>query len=240
MTSVCGPTHAMILAAGRGTRLGELGRSVPKVLVEVGGEPLLARQLRYLLEDGPVERVVVNAHHLAPQIERFVAEHPRADAIDVVVEPSLLGTAGGVRNALPLLGDEPFAVLYGDVLIDEPLAELAATHRRAGAAATLTLYRTSEIEGKGTVELTAGGAVQAFNEKSAAAQLDGEAYVNAGLYMLDPDLMSRFPEGIELDFGHDVFPAALAAGVQIAGHVLAERVIDMGTPAMLALARDGG
>ena len=59
----------MILAAGRGTRLGALGRTTPKVLVEIGGQPLLARQLSYLAEAG-VERVVVNAHHLAEQIIR--------------------------------------------------------------------------------------------------------------------------------------------------------------------------
>lgn len=231
--------NAMILAAGRGTRLGELGRMVAKVLVEVGGEPLLARQLRYLKEHGDVERVVINAHHLAPQIKRFVANHPYAQDIDVVVEPRLLGTAGGVHNALPLLGKEPFLVLYGDVIVDEPITALVETHRRAQAAATLTLYRTSAIEGKGTVELTAAGAVCAFHEKSRAAE-NREAYVNAGLYVLEPTLMSRFPAGVELDFGHDVFPAALADNVAIAAHVLSAPVIDMGTPTMLALARQGG
>ncbi len=112
--------NAMILAAGRGTRLGELGQTVPKVLVDVGGEPLLARQIRYL-KDGGIERIVINAHHLADQIESFVAEHPHAVDIEVVVEPELLGTAGGVRNALPHLGEGAFVVLYGDVIVDEPV-----------------------------------------------------------------------------------------------------------------------
>ncbi len=227
--------NAMILAAGRGTRLGELGMTVPKVLVDVGGEPLLARQIRYLKRGG-IERIVVNAHHLADQIERFVAAHPQARDIEVVVEPELLGTAGGVRNALPLLGDEAFAVLYGDVLVDEPLGAVSQTHRRAHAAATLTVYPTDEVEGKGTVQIASDGTVSAFHEK-AASHLDGHAYVNAGLYVVDPGLLRGLPAGMALDFGHDVFPAALAQGATIATHILAAPVIDMGTPAALQLAR---
>ena len=119
--------NAMILAAGRGTRLGELGRTVPKILVDVGGEPLLARQIRYL-KDGGIERIVINAHHLAEQVESFVAEHSLAPDIDVVVEAELLGTAGGVRNALPHLGEEAFVVLYGDVIVDESITGVVAAH----------------------------------------------------------------------------------------------------------------
>ncbi|PYR87511.1 MAG: hypothetical protein DMF84_31500 [Acidobacteria bacterium] len=61
----------MILAAGRGTRLGTIGEETPKILLEIGGEPLLSRHLRYLEREG-VRRVVVNAHHLAEQVQRFV------------------------------------------------------------------------------------------------------------------------------------------------------------------------
>ena len=229
--------RAMILAAGRGTRLGELGRTIPKVLVDIGGQPLLARQIDYLQDNG-VERIVVNAHHLADKVEDFVAEHPQADDIEVVVEPKLLGTAGGVRNALPKLGEEAFVVLYGDVIVDEPIGAVSEVHRRARASATLTLYRTAEVEGKGTVELAPGGKVSAFHEKASSQVDGGDVYVNAGLYIIDPSLVRDLPSGVELDFGHDVFPAALAQGRTIATHILPTPVIDMGTPAALDLARD--
>jgi mannose-1-phosphate guanylyltransferase len=229
--------NAMILAAGRGTRLGKLAQTIPKVLVDVGGEPLLARQIRYLKDDD-VDRIVINAHHLADQIERFVAEHPLSADIDVVFEPELLGTAGGVRNALGHLGEEPFVVLYGDVIVDEPLGEVSLTHRQARASATLTLYQTEEVEGKGTVQLAPNGTVSAFQEKTSSHLDDGHAYVNAGLYIIDPGLLRNLPPGIAMDFGHDVFPAALAQGSTIMAHVLASPVIDMGTPAMLEMARD--
>lgn len=228
--------NAMILAAGRGTRLGALGRTVPKIMVDMGGEPLLARQIRYL-KDGGIERIVINAHHLADQVEGFVAEHPLAADIDVVFEPELLGTAGGVRNALPHLGEGAFVVLYGDVIVDESIGAVSETHRQAEAAATLTVYRTAEVEGKGIVQIARDGTLEAFHEK-AASHVDGHAYVNAGLYVLDSDLLRDLPAGIALDFGHDVFSLALAQGRTIAAHILAMPVIDMGTPAMLDLARN--
>jgi mannose-1-phosphate guanylyltransferase len=232
--------NAMILAAGRGTRLGELGRSTPKILVEVDGEPLLARQIRYLRAGG-AERIVINLHHLADQVEAFVAEHPQAGDVDVVLEPGLLGTAGGVRNALERLGEGPFLVLYGDVLFGEPVAAVRETHRRSGAVATLTVYESTEIEGKGTVELTAEGTVTGFHEKT-ATQTTERAYVNAGLYVLERELVAGLARGVELDFGSDVFPAALAQGERLAAHVLGEPVIDIGTPEALerARARSGG
>jgi NDP-sugar pyrophosphorylase family protein len=225
----------MILAAGRGTRLGVLGKSTPKILVELDGEPLLARQIRYLKSCG-VQRIVVNAHHLADQVQAFVAAHPQASDVDVIVEPQLLGTAGGVRNALEELGEGVFAVLYGDVIVDEPLSAIRATHERAGAVATVTVYPSLEVEGKGTVELTPSGNVRAFHEKT-VSQSSGEALVNAGLYLVDGDLLRALPHGTELDFGHDVFPAALRNGSTIAAHRLDTPVIDVGTPSTLQFAR---
>lgn len=230
--------NAMILAAGRGTRLGELGASMPKVLIEVGHEPLLGRQIHYLKDNG-IQRIVINAHHLAGQIVDFVASRPDAQDIEVVLEPKLLGTAGGVRNALGYLGDDAFVVLYGDVIIDEPIGGIVTTHRRCDASATLTIYESAAVDGKGTVDVDVDGRITAFREK-ATSHITDCAYINAGLYIIDPVLLHDLPTDIALDFGHDVFPAALARGTTIAGHVLSKPVIDVGTPTMLAIARRAG
>lgn len=228
--------NAMILAAGRGTRLGTLGQQMPKVLVDLKGEPLLEHQIRYLKDSG-IERIVINAYHLADQIKSFIATHPVTADIEVVVEAELLGTAGGVRNALPRLGDAPFVVLYGDVLVGEPINDVYETHRRSNAWATLTVYRTNEVDGKGTVQTAPDGMVTAFSEK-ATPSVDDDAYVNAGLYVVDPKLLSPLPLGVPLDFGHDVFPEALQQGRPLAAHLLKARVIDVGTPTMLEMARN--
>ena len=101
---------AMILAAGRGTRLAGLEPGVPKPLVRIGQHPILEHQLRVLADLG-VDHVVINAHHLAPLIERFADRREGPPAVTVVVEQELLGTAGGVRNALDLFGAEPCLVV---------------------------------------------------------------------------------------------------------------------------------
>jgi NDP-sugar pyrophosphorylase family protein len=225
----------MILAAGRGTRLGALGLRTPKILVEIDGEPLLERQIRYL-KTGGVKRIVLNAHHLGEQIERFVSDHPQSSDIEVVREAELLGTAGGVLNALPHLGEEPFVVLYGDVIVDEPIGALEITHRQSGAPATVALYRSDEVEGKGIVHVSPSGLVRAFQEKT-VTRVSGGAYVNAGLYMIAPRFLDGLPAGVSLDFGQDVFPQALGRGEVIAAHVLRAPVLDIGTPSALHLAR---
>ncbi|MGH2826436.1 MAG: nucleotidyltransferase family protein [Actinomycetota bacterium] len=245
--------NAMILAAGRGTRLGALGLSTPKVLVDVGGEPLLARHLRYLGDQG-FERVVINAHHLAEHIAAFLARYEGPPETTLLEESSLLGTAGGVRNALEELGTAPFLVLYGDVLIDAPLREMIHAHRTLAADATVAVYASAEVEGKGLVELDDAGRISSFVEKGKRGddggsgvrgprtadprKDEGAAWVNAGVYVLEPSFVREtVPEGKEVDFGNEVFPAALGSGRRLFGHVLARAVIDVGTPEALGLAR---
>ncbi len=222
----------MVLGAGRGTRLGVLGRTVPKILVEIGGEPLLARQLRYLEREG-VELAVVNAHHLADQVEAYAAAYRGSLRVVVLVEPELLGTAGGARNALPHLGARPFVVLYGDVLVDEPLDSLLSAHRQARALATLAVYEAGSTRGKGVVETDARGRVTEFREKAS----DGAGLVNAGLYVLEPRALDGVPAGVPFDFGHDLLPALVRNGETVLAHPLSGPVLDVGTPRALELAQ---
>jgi mannose-1-phosphate guanylyltransferase/phosphomannomutase len=226
--------NAMILAAGLGTRLGELGRTEPKVLLDVGGKPILKRHLELLEREG-IERVVVNAHHLAHRIEQFVDSYDGRLEVVCLVEQSLLGTAGAVRSALLLLEPAPFVVLYGDVLFDESFATLLEMHRRRGAIATIGVHEADSAEGKGVVEVDESGRVTCFVEKTWKAE--GTVLVNSGLYVLERDLVACLPEGVASDFGHDVFPAAVAAGKPIYAVGLRSAVIDIGTPEGLARGR---
>jgi NDP-sugar pyrophosphorylase family protein len=224
----------MILAAGRGTRLGSLGLSVPKVLVDIGGQPLLARNLDFLARQG-VQRVVINVHHLAELVDAFVERYTGPLEIVVVVEEELLGTAGGVRNALPHLEPGPFIVLYGDVLVDEPLDRLIELHRRSGAVATIAVHEAASAEGKGTVMTDATGRVTRFVEKDVDAT--GPALINSGVYVLERDLIAPLPLGRACDFGHDVLPAAIERGDPVYAGRLSKPVIDIGTPVGLGDAR---
>ncbi len=111
------PKHAMVLAAGLGTRMRAFSGRIPKPLVVVGGKPLIDYVLDRLLAQG-VELAVVNVHYLADEIERHLA-HRRQPRIVVSDERSeLLGTAGGVIKALPVLGDAPFFHVNSDTHLD--------------------------------------------------------------------------------------------------------------------------
>ena len=227
----------MILAAGRGTRLASLGLQVPKALVDLGGEPLLGRQISYLEAQG-VRRIVVNAHHLAEQVTRFVENYRGGAAVTAIVERHLLGTAGGVRNALDLLGRSPFFVLYGDVIVGAPLLPMLDAHSRMRVDATLATYESRETKGKGTVQVDADGLITEFTEKTDDRPPRPVA-INAGLYVVDRSLILDFvPEGSVSDFGHDVFPAALAANRRLAAHRLSGLVFDVGTPEVLEAVRE--
>jgi NDP-sugar pyrophosphorylase family protein len=226
--------NAMILAAGRGTRLGSIGRLTPKVLVDVGGRPLLERNLAYLGRQG-VHRVVINVHHLASQIEAFLASCDLSLEVISVFEEQLLGTAGGVRNALLHLRPGPFLVMYGDVLVEEPLDSLLEFHRETGALATLAVHESDNAEGKGVVNVDEVGRVNGFVEKQDRAS--GPVLINSGIYVLESELLEMVAPGEESDFGRDVFPSAIARGLPIFAFQLSRPVIDIGTPEGLSLAR---
>ncbi len=121
------PRTAMVLAAGRGTRLAAIADLPPKPLVDVGGKPLIDHALD-LLEAAGVERAVVNTFHRAELIEAHLAKRSSPEIL-ISREDELLDTGGGVRNALPLLGTDPFLVTNSD-LIWEVGAE-RALHRMA-------------------------------------------------------------------------------------------------------------
>jgi mannose-1-phosphate guanylyltransferase len=226
--------NAMILAAGRGTRLGTLGRHMPKVLIDVGDQPLLARHMTYLQRQG-IHRVVINVHHLATQIQAFVRAYAGPLEIVCVVEEQLLGTAGGVRNSLQYLKPAPFLVLYGDVLVQESLGGMVDFHRTSGAVATIAVHSSDSVEGKGVVEVDETGRVKQFAEKPARS--GGAALINSGIYVIEEDLLASVPRGSMADFGQDVFPMALANGMPLVAYRLKRPVVDIGTPGGLELAR---
>ena len=222
---------AVLLAAGLGTRMRGAFGDVPKILAPLGGRTLLDRQLDYLAEQG-IDEVAINLHHHADAVvEHLGRGTPLPVRVSIEEEP--LGTAGALVPLAPFL-DEPFALLYGDVVTDLSLAGLWSRH---SGVATLACYRSGELEGKGVVEVDPDGRVTAFVEKGPAS---GEGLVNAGIHALDPAILDHVRPPFA-DFGHDVWPAALAAGAEITAVSVRAYVKDVGTPEALAEAeRDLG
>lgn len=195
-------TAAMILAAGKGTRMGEMSARLPKPLVPVLGRTLLDRALDRLDEISAAP-VVVNVHHLADQMEAHLA--PRVAAGKAMISDerdALLETGGGVKKALPMLGDAPFLVINSDALwLDAPgeetaLTALATAFDPARMDALLLLVATEAALGyEGTGDFFAGGDPAA----PALLRFRGEApsspFMYGGIMMTSPAAYEDTPDG---------------------------------------------
>lgn len=187
-------THAMILAAGLGTRLRPLTERVPKPLVEVAGRSLIDRIADRLAEAG-IERVVANGHHLGDQVARWAAGRQRPP-VTLAAEPVLLETGGGVKAALGLLGQAPFFVVNGDSLwLDGPrpaLARLAGAWDDGAMDALLLVIatpRANGYEGRGDFLIDPLGRARRRREREVASH----AFI--GVQILHPRLFADAPDG---------------------------------------------
>ncbi|SHJ07605.1 MobA-like NTP transferase domain-containing protein [Roseomonas rosea] len=188
------PTHGMVLAAGLGTRMRPLTEAAPKPLLALRGRSLLDHALDRLADSG-MREVVVNAHHLAPQIVA-ACEGRTEPRCQVVVEPELLETGGGIRNALPLLGPAPFAVVNGDAYwLDGPvpaLRRLAAAFDEERMDGLLLMARSATVEGEvglGDFLLDPLGRLRRPKEREIAP------YIYAGVQILHPRLLDGTQAG---------------------------------------------
>jgi D-sedoheptulose 7-phosphate isomerase len=159
-----------ILAGGMGTRLYPLTERIPKALIEINGEPFLAHQLRLLRARG-IERVVLCIGQHGERIREYAGDGARFGlAIDYSLDgPVLLGTAGAVRNALPLLGEE-FLVVYGDSYLPCSYRDVAEAFHAAGQPGLMTVYRNEGRWDSSNVEF-AEGRIVAYDKKSRTARM---------------------------------------------------------------------
>jgi mannose-1-phosphate guanylyltransferase len=214
---------AVLLAAGLGTRMGEITRTTPKCLLPVAGRPLLGRWLDQLAR-AEVAEVLVNTHHLAERVRDWLASVRPPLPVRLVHEPELLGSAGTLAENRAFLAGEPaFLVAYADNASTVDLRELVAEHR-ADVAATLGLFRVPDPERRGIVELGPGGLVTAFVEKPARPRSN---LAWAGLLVGSAALLDAIPPERPCDLGHHVLPRLVgrARGVPIRGYHA-----DVGTP----------
>jgi mannose-1-phosphate guanylyltransferase len=145
------------------------------------------------------------------------------------VEPEPLGTGGGVRNAIDLVGGL-VVVLNGDVLTDADLSAMLRLHRERRAATTLYLYPVPDPTPYGLVELDATGRVQRFVEKPDPSQITTNT-INAGIYVIERALLARIDPGRPVSIEREFFPGLLADAVPVFGWVPDHYWLDIGSPA---------
>jgi len=209
-----------ILAGGLGTRLYPLTERLPKALVDINGEPFLAHQLRLLRARG-VERVVLSSGQHGEHIREYAGDGARFGLqIDYSPDgPTLLGTAGAVRHALPLLGDA-FLVVYGDSYLPCSYRDVAEAFHAAGQPGLMTVYRNEGRWDTSNVEFDAGRIV-AYDKKNRTARMQ---HIDYGLGVFS---RAAFESATRADLA-EVYGDLLRRG-QLAAFEVQDRFYEIGS-----------
>ena len=217
----------VLLCGGKGTRLGALTSTTPKPLLSVGEAPFLLHRLLELKEEG-CARILLSVQYLAGHFRAFVKEHAAVlPEVEVVEEPSPLGTGGALRFASRQVRSLLFIGMNGDSWFTQPLAPVLADHHRTPRAATLVAVRADRVEGnaraKGLLSIGPGGDLRGFVTGDAS----GEQWINAGVYVLARDQVHGWRDG-SYDFEREVM-SLIPAGQAIVFRSEAT-LLDIGTP----------
>src|SRR5581483_7618354 len=205
-----------ILAGGLATRLRPLTENIPKALVPICGEPFLAHQLRLLRRNG-IDRAVLCLGYLGDRIREYAGD---GDAFNLHLDycfdgPLPLGTAGALRKALPLLGDE-FFVLYGDSYLPCDYGAVENAFHAAGRIALMTVFRNQGLWDYSNVEF-ADGRIRAYDKANRTAHMH---YIDYGLGVVRRELFDAIPEGQAADLAavyQDVLRRRELAGYEVPG-----------------------
>lgn len=230
--------RAMVLAAGRGTRLAPLTDTLPKPLMPVGGRPLLEHLLIFLRAGG-IDDVVINLHHLGDRIEATIGDGSRFGLqVRYSREHEIRDTGGGIKHAAPLLGREPFVVVNGDSLLELDLRTVTAFHEARGGVATLAVRPDPEAARYGLVELDGDDRVRRIAGLPAATSVATplRAFMFPGLHVLEPEVLDWMDDGAAFSITRVTYPRLLAAGRPIYGYPTDARWITIDTPEALAAA----
>jgi len=219
---------AMVLAAGKGTRLFPLTGEIPKPMAPVVGKPIIQHIFELLAQTG-LEEVHVNVHYLADIILGAYANTTSVDGMKVCMtrEEELMGTAGSVKRIAERF-DDTFVVIMGDALTDVDVREVVAFHKERGALATLALMRVEDTSQYGVVELDHGQNIVSFQEKPHPNEAISNL-ANTGIYVLEPEVLTYIPENTVFDFAKDVFPLLIESGEKLAGYEGSFYWSDVGT-----------
>ncbi|MBI5624993.1 MAG: nucleotidyltransferase family protein [Elusimicrobia bacterium] len=217
--------RAAIVAGGRGERMRPATDATPKPMLPLLGKPLLEHQLGWLKRSG-IDDVFLCLGYKAEAVQEHFGDGSRwGMKLRYSVESSPRGTAGAVKD----LGDRGGAdllVVYGDLFISMDVGRLAAFHASKPGAATLVVWDTDHPQDSDLAEVT-DGRVTRFYRAGPGEPAGGLAL--AAVWLVRPSLLELVPADRPSDFGRDVFPAALKAGLVLNAYKTGETVEDVGT-----------
>ena len=223
---------AMILAAGEGTRLRPLTLDRPKPMLPVNGRPAMEWLVIWLQAYG-IHEIAINLHYRPETVCSYFGDGSRFGVkLTYSIEPALMGSAGGMKK-LESFFTSPFVLIYGDVLTDLDLTALMRFHlaKPETPHVTLSLTRTDNPTECGIVALDPRHRVTRFVEKPPREEVFSDL-TNAGILILDPEILAYIPEDHFYDVSYDLLPQLMAREVPLYGWLMAEKdyLIDIGTP----------
>lgn len=218
---------ALVLTAGLATRLRPLSRVRAKAALPVAGQPLVHRIIRWLSAAG-IHDLVLNLHHLPHTITATVGDGGQLGVrVRYSWENPVLGSAGGPRHALALVGASPFLIVNGDTLTDVDVAAVIETHRRSGALVTMAVVPNTEPHKYGGVLVDDSGTVTGFTRKGTATP----SYHFIGVQAAQADAFARLPDHTPHESVGDLYPDLIRTRPgSVRAHVSEAEFLDIGTP----------
>ena len=233
---------AMILAAGKGTRVRPLTYDLPKPMIPLLGRPVMAYLVDHLRKNG-VSEIMVNVSWLHEKIEEYFGEGEQFGVQigysfegytkdDGEVVPMPIGSAGGMKKIQEFGGffDDTTVVLCGDALIDLDLKAALMEHRRKGAMATVITKEVpwDKVSSYGVVVTDDEGRILEFQEKPSEADAKSN-FISTGIYIFEPEVIDLIPSGVSFDIGSDLFPLLAERGLPFYAQGRPFNWLDIGT-----------
>jgi mannose-1-phosphate guanylyltransferase len=220
--------RAVVLVGGQGSRLRPITYDVPKAMVPLRNQPFMGYMMDFLRAAG-LEGAVLSLGYLPDPIQEYFDQKDLDGfSIDYAVEDTALGTAGGIKNAEGYLDGGPFVVVNGDVLAGMDLRVAIEKHKESDALATIVLTSVEDPTAYGLVEVDHEMLVHRFLEKPAADDVTTNL-INAGIYVLEPEVLAMIPAGREVSIEREIFPY-LQAERRLRAYVSSSYWRDIGTP----------
>src|SRR4030065_2127707 len=221
---------ALILAGGFGTRLRPLSCTRPKTLFEIVKKPLLQWIFERLAKNNVKEAILA-----VNQLTEYNVRQQRIPKSGLTVKFSHdppkkpLGTAGPIKKAEKLIShSEPFLVLNGDIFADVSYREILESHTKRKALATIALCKVEDPSRYGVVEMAEGERIKRFIEKPTKDAAPSNL-INAGVYVLSPEVFKLIPEGKAVSMEREIFPTLAEEG-RLYGHFIQGLWMDIGKP----------
>jgi D-glycero-alpha-D-manno-heptose 1-phosphate guanylyltransferase len=198
------PDSAFILAGGFGTRLRGVIDGLPKPMAPINGKPFLEYLIHFFKRSG-IKKIVLLTGYLHESIESYFRNGSHLGIqIEYSIEPSALGTAGALRNALSFAENAPLFFVNGDTFFPVNLADLYKVHRKTNAMITMALKQMDDCRRYGMVDVDCQGKVVSFKEKQSDSICSG--LINGGIYLVNPSVIQKIPQGVSCSFEKEILP----------------------------------